>query len=279
MAGSTNFPTSLDSVASASPLGFGEVNNQAYTLSTAAHTAAVTTLTVASTSKFPSKGYLVIKREIVSYTGTTATTFTGCTRGVGGTTAAAFGSGTLVEQVPVAANHNDLAAAIVAVETKVGITSSTPTANKVLRATGTGTSEWAQVATGDLAAAACTQSSATTPVASNQTTTSTTLVDVPDMSITLTTTGGNLLCFFTAVATNLTNGIATAAGFDIDGADTTDLVAFSPNVAGEYGSIGCTYLFTGVSAGSHTVKAQYRTNATGTASVYGRQLVVVELKR
>ena len=120
-AGTTNFPGSLDSHTSASPLGFGEVNNQAYTLSTAAHSNSVTTITVASTSAFPSKGYLVIKREIVSYTGTTATTFTGVTRGVGGTTAAAFGSGTLVEQVPVAANHNDLAAGIVAIETKLGI--------------------------------------------------------------------------------------------------------------------------------------------------------------
>jgi hypothetical protein len=118
-AGTTNFPGSLDSHTSASPLGFGEVNNQAYTLSTAAHTNSVTTITVASTSAFPSKGYLVIKREIVSYTGTTSTTFTGCTRGVGGTTAAAFLSSTLVEQVPVAANHNDLAAAIVAVETEL----------------------------------------------------------------------------------------------------------------------------------------------------------------
>ena len=116
MAGNTNFPTSLDSHTGASPLGFGEVNNQAYTLSTADHSNSATTITVASTSKFQSKGYLVIKREIVSYTGTTSTTFTGVTRGVGGTTAAAFLSGTLVEQVPVAANHNDLAAAIVAVE-------------------------------------------------------------------------------------------------------------------------------------------------------------------
>ena len=118
--GTTNFPGSLDSHVNASPLGFGEVNNQAYTLSTAAHTAAVTTLTVASTSKFSSKGFIVVKRELISYTGKTSTTFTGCTRGVGGTTAAAFLSGTLVEQVPVDANHNDLAAAIVAIETAMG---------------------------------------------------------------------------------------------------------------------------------------------------------------
>lgn len=120
MSGSSNFPGSLDSHTSASPLGFGEVTNQAYTLATAAHTNSVTTITVASTSVFPSKGYLIVKRELISYTGKTSTTFTGCTRGVGGTTAAAFLSGTLVEQVVTAANHNDLAAAIVAVETALG---------------------------------------------------------------------------------------------------------------------------------------------------------------
>lgn len=135
-AGTTNFPGSLDSHTGASPLGMGEVNNQAYTKTTASHTNSVTTITVASTTLFPSKGYIVVKREIISYTGTTATTFTGCTRGTGGTTAAAFASGTLVEQVPVAANHNDLAAAIVAIETKLGtgsvIGSNVPLRNRVI---------------------------------------------------------------------------------------------------------------------------------------------------
>lgn len=110
----------MDSHTSASPLGFGQVNNLAYTLTTTTHTNSVTTVTVADTSLFPSKGYIVVRREVISYTGTTATTFTGCTRGVGGTTAAAFPSGTLVEQVPVAANHNDLAAGLVAVQTQMG---------------------------------------------------------------------------------------------------------------------------------------------------------------
>jgi len=142
LAGSTNFPSSLDSHTGASPLGFGEVNNQAYTKTTASHTNSVTTITVASTALFPSKGFIVVKREIISYTGTTATTFTGCTRGVGGTTAAAFLSGTLVEQVVVAANHNDLAAAIVAVETVLGpgITASYGVVRKIAEVSGTGAS-------------------------------------------------------------------------------------------------------------------------------------------
>lgn len=111
MSGSTNFPGSLDSHTGASPLGFGEVNNQAHTKTTTSHTDSVTTLTVADTTDFPTKGYVVVKRELISYTGKTSTTLTGCTRAVGGTTADAYLSGTVVEHVIVAANHNDLAAA------------------------------------------------------------------------------------------------------------------------------------------------------------------------
>jgi hypothetical protein len=47
----------------------------------------VTTITVDSTSKFSSTGKITINSEIISYTGKTETTFTGCTRGVNGTTA------------------------------------------------------------------------------------------------------------------------------------------------------------------------------------------------
>lgn len=44
-----------------------------------------TTITVTSTSGFPTSGSLLIESEYVTYTGVTATTFTGVTRGVGGT--------------------------------------------------------------------------------------------------------------------------------------------------------------------------------------------------
>jgi len=58
-----------------------------------AHTAAVTTITVNSTAGFDSSGVIWIEEaglgtaEAVAYTGTTATTFTGCTRGYWGSTA------------------------------------------------------------------------------------------------------------------------------------------------------------------------------------------------
>ena len=46
-----------------------------------------TTITVVSTTGFPTSGYVIVDSEIVQYTGTTATTFTGCTRGALSTSA------------------------------------------------------------------------------------------------------------------------------------------------------------------------------------------------
>jgi len=51
--------------------------------------AAVTTITVTSTTSFPAAGTIKIDSEKIAYTGKTATTFTGCTRASFSTTAAA----------------------------------------------------------------------------------------------------------------------------------------------------------------------------------------------
>lgn len=51
-------------------------------------TAAATSITVDSTSSFQSQGRIIIDSEVISYTGKTSTTFTGCVRGEEGTTAA-----------------------------------------------------------------------------------------------------------------------------------------------------------------------------------------------
>ena len=47
----------------------------------------LTTITVDSTVNFPPNGKIIIDDEIISYTGITSTTFTGCTRGADSTTA------------------------------------------------------------------------------------------------------------------------------------------------------------------------------------------------
>lgn len=60
--------------------------------------AASTTITVGSTAGFAPRGRIAIDSELIAYTGTTATTFTGAKRGMDGTTAAAHTSGAAVSQ-------------------------------------------------------------------------------------------------------------------------------------------------------------------------------------
>lgn len=55
-----------------------------------------TTITVVATGSFPSSGTIGIDAEQITYTGTTATTFTGCTRGANSTAAASHASGAAV---------------------------------------------------------------------------------------------------------------------------------------------------------------------------------------
>jgi len=78
--------------------------------------ATATTITVASTAGFPERGRIRIDDEEILYTGKTATTFTGCTRGARGTTATSHSNGATVsngykvlitnysEEAPVGAN-------------------------------------------------------------------------------------------------------------------------------------------------------------------------------
>jgi len=57
-----------------------------------------TTITVGSTTGYAPRGRIGIDSELIAYTGTTATTFTGAKRGMDGTTAAAHSSGATVSQ-------------------------------------------------------------------------------------------------------------------------------------------------------------------------------------
>jgi hypothetical protein len=138
----TNYPTSLDSYTGADPFGFGAVGNNVYTALAVALTAGATTVQVDDASRFQSRGYVSIDNEVISHTGKTATTLTGCTRGADGTTAAAHAIDAEVAEVPTAAHHDVLARAIVAVETKLGTMEDTAAVNQYLTGTGAGASAW-----------------------------------------------------------------------------------------------------------------------------------------
>jgi hypothetical protein len=87
-------------------LGYGDGVNQivgqasAFTTNTTtlngAHNNAVTTINVASTSLFPASGSILIGKELITYSGKTGTSFTGCTRATSSTTATAHFDGQLV---------------------------------------------------------------------------------------------------------------------------------------------------------------------------------------
>ena len=80
-----------------------------------------TTLTLTSTSGFPTTGAVVLgNSEVVFYTGISGATLTGCTRGSDGTTASAWPSGSVAAAAIVAAHHNLLKNEIIAVETALG---------------------------------------------------------------------------------------------------------------------------------------------------------------
>lgn len=93
------------------------------------------------------------------------------------------------------------------------------------------------------------------------TTTSNTAVDVTGLSVTITTTGGNLLCLLNGQDFYVSNsgGATGQAAIDVDG--TTKWVWLHGAVASyqdTYGLVGI-HLFQ-VAAGTHTVKAVGKTN-------------------
>lgn len=68
-------------------LGYGQfIQNGSTALTAGMSNNSTDPIQVTSTNEFSSAGYLIIEQEIVEYTGKTATTFTGITRGVKGTT-------------------------------------------------------------------------------------------------------------------------------------------------------------------------------------------------
>lgn len=92
------------------------VNNLACTLNGAIDNV-VTTITVNSTTGFPTAGYITIDAEIIKYTGLSGgVQFTGCTRGADGTTNVSHSDLTTVYHNIVAAHHNALKDEVKAIE-------------------------------------------------------------------------------------------------------------------------------------------------------------------
>jgi hypothetical protein len=74
----------------------GYVSGTATTLLNGTINSSVTTVVVTSTTGFGTTGTILIGSELITYSGKTSTDFTGCTRGVNGTTAASHTTGVIV---------------------------------------------------------------------------------------------------------------------------------------------------------------------------------------
>ncbi len=69
----------------------------------------VTTITVDDTTHFPSTGELLVESERITYSGKTGTTFTGCTRGANGSSAASHADNVIVKQYGYDMHFDNLA--------------------------------------------------------------------------------------------------------------------------------------------------------------------------
>lgn len=143
---STVFPTGIDSSASL-PNGA----NNFSTLLTAPVGTGDTTINVVSTSGITAPCVLtfVDTKEIVYASGQTSTSFTGCTRGMEGTTAASHASSSAIQSWVTYGFYSGLRDAVVALETKVGTGASVPAAGMILGGTGAGTSAYRKLSSTD----------------------------------------------------------------------------------------------------------------------------------
>lgn len=152
----SNFPTSLPNDASM----LKAVDFLATTLN-GSFAMGATSLIVASTTGFPDPSgqsgtyYLVIDaassatREIIGYTGLSlGTTFTGCTRGLFGTTNQAHSTGVTCEQNIVASFHESMKGELLALATKLGINSSGVNTTHDFKLSGVATADKAVSLTG-----------------------------------------------------------------------------------------------------------------------------------
>lgn len=92
------------------------------TLAVSLTNTSTTPIQVASTAGFLSAGALIIESEVIKYTGKTATTFTGITRGAYGSSQASHTAGVYVaEAQPVPSSTTELVVSLTATDTANGI--------------------------------------------------------------------------------------------------------------------------------------------------------------
>ena len=230
-------------------------------------------LTVADATNFPTSGIVLVDNELIYYSSKSGNNLVIGTsgRGYDNTTAASHTNGaTVYADVKCAKHLNDL-------KNHAHLGTSGDLAQLTTNAFGTGV-----VATAAIAANAVTQTAGTNLTSGNVTTVSTSFVDLTGVTVTITTTGGDVLCFFSVSSAN--NNVFTHY-FKIVADSTGGAFQSMTSPAATY-AMPCSLVsrFSGLSAASHIFKVQWRVSGgTGTAYVNGADgtgtLIVVELKK
>lgn len=207
-----------------------------------------------------------------------------------------------------------------ALEAKLGTGASTAAANTVLRGTGAGATAFGQIVNADiantaaitanklhgggvpsrvlatndginvgalqvstamLAANAVTQIASAVGTTNPAQTTATAFVDIPEMSVTLTTGGGDLLVWFSSSFFKSGGTGYANFGLSLDGAAEVARGNLFFNAVSESKHLTMIHRFSGVSAAAHTVKARWFTTAGTTLDAFQthRTLIFAEVKR
>lgn len=175
---------------------------------------------------------------------------------------------------------NKIRAEMIAVADKLGYSAAvpidTPTPDRVLGSDLGGKSKWMQVVTAMIAAGAVSQ-----PVLKQERSTlnvtSTSYVDI--MTQAITTLAGSSLLVWGSSSFRAASGSPTSwwISLRLDSGADTDLTIGTPASGGQ--SNGSFVLFTGVTAGSHTLALRGAMTPSGTVETYYRNLLILEMKK
>jgi hypothetical protein len=163
--------------------------------------------------------------------------------------------------------------AIEALEAGLGIGSSnaTPTAGKVRRATGTGTAEWGQVATGDIADNAVTVRPAVTVGSTDPVTTNTAIAALANPTVSITIPSGmtaDVYIWASGMVSDATGGAIVAYHVRID-SGTWVTIANAVMTSATRAYLSGFHVFAGITAGAHTIELGNNASASFSITHYG----------
>lgn len=223
------------------------------------------TINVASTTGFPTAGYIYVFTsdavlQKVAYTGVTGTSFTGCSGGTG-----TMNTGNLVHQAPyettIAAGSNGVALPTGTIN--VASTTGFPASGNILVTTSNGPQYVTYTGTTGTSFTGCTGGTGTMSTGGAVVNVTTTVQMI--LSQVITTTGGDILARFLSCSSNSANNAVVYYRVLVDGAVYRG-ASQKANGGSAAGAAAVTVRITAPTAGAHIISVQWRVSS-GTGQV------------